>query len=1288
VENSPHHHKIGFTKIEAHLKGEKKLYVLLTAIFFVVLIIGFISPTLLQNKKEHWNSTLQEKLAAIRQNTISIFEKRQTNLLDAASELKKSIEQNKIIDETFPQNLFHDEAYSGFQIFLLDSLLSEAASNATIGLEGREILTTKNGFGTTYFHTSPLITLLCYNEQVKIQNKNYFLLVTSLFETSYNSENISQQNNFLSTLESEFESEVDVAYSPSKAITKDGRYFSFDLQNNKEQKIGLVTVAKPTLKAELKTFKENGNKIQSLFIVIGIVLLGFILRYETKEIKLNFIKPLLAVLYLALVRWIIFALNFPASLVTGELTNPNYFSSAFAGGIVKSPLEFLTTSLFFTAIVAVIYYASNFHLEDFFTSKYTHPVKRAVYGFFSLILLLLSIRGIAAAVKSVIFDSSLRYFDTVDIIPGAPHLVMHIAIFLVVLSGFALFQILLKIIYYSLPGDLKKSVRIVLIYFVLIACSIIFILAQRQPLLTFLMFGFASVLLATVFFLIELTKTKALKKILYLSFAASLLTISLMNFFNSELEKEELKRTALFLSRPQESYSNFLLNESLSKIVLNTTLDDFFLKEGTNQNALALELWLSSSFHNEKISSSLTLLDKRKKIVGYFSNGVPEEQLLPQIAVASLTKSLQIFDVSDKSKQWQKIFCGIIPIVERDEVVGFAAATIILTTRNVLSVNPVAAIFQQPEINLRSLNEKNFVVFLLAENKIYPINGTVFPSPHDINKLATFLTKENEGWISYDGASEIFLGYGVERMNSGSHPYLIVAQKETAFSFSLFNFFKLFIIHTSFLIVVLLLLFAMLSKGKLRLTFRSQLLIAFLLIAILPIIALAIYNRNSVEEKNIALIQNSLKEKANLAENYYRSKTAGAAPLNKQKVFVESSKDLLLSISIYENAKLAFSTQQNLFDASVLRKDISEVVESSLGKRGNGLFVRRFIGSREALSFYKPIMIKDETLFLEVNDYFNQIPVALNFVEVNVFLFGVYSFAIVLIVIISSFLADQISLPIRRLTRATRAVAHGDLNVSLKENSMGELKDLINGFNIMTDELRKNQKELAELEREQAWKEMARQVAHEIKNPLTPMKLTLQQLVAMYKNKSKNFDTLFEKVSETILAQIETLSQIASEFSSFGKMPPLNLASVNLKHALNEIVLLFNEENIALTLSYQAETELIEADASQVKRMFINLIRNAMQASAHKVAIAVEEDARNISVRISDDGKGIPESDIHKIFTSNFTTKTGGMGLGLKLAKKFVESINGDISVETTSANGTAFLVRFQKDFRKKNDAV
>lgn len=1280
MENFPYYYKIVKDKISAYLHGEKKLYVFLASIFFVVIFIGFISPSLLQHKRETWNYKLQKKLADMQEVSLASFEERQSSLIETSNIILNFSRKDRNLSYSSLQSLLLEEKFANFQIFLLDSTNVEIFTNVQSGITWKDIWDTNIKIKSTFFRSTPLQTLLCYSDQIFLKGKKYNLVTATIFETDYLGKNFSPENNFSSALENVFESGVEVLYSPSKAKSLDGRYFSFEIPNNHGQKIGLIIVAKPTLKAELKTFKDNTGKAQSLFIISGIILLGLILRHETRQLKLPFFKPIIVIIFLVFSRWMLFVLNFPADYFPEELTNPNYFSSAFAGGIVKSPLEFLLTAFFFSAIAYYIYHVSKNRLDNFLKINIKNSAIRLGSAVFPILILLLSLRGIAAAVKSVVFDSSLRYFETADIIPGIPHLIMHIAIFLVTLSTMLLIQILIKIFYSSLPKTFSGWMRTIITVLVFLLSSIVFVAVQKQPLVSALLFGFATMLTFVVFFVTKIDNSKTFKYLLIISFASSILTISLMNFFNTELEKEELKRTAITLSRSRTSYLNFLLNESLSKIVHQPKLIDFYLASSTNYSTLALDLWLQSSLRDEKVLSSITLLDKQKKILGYFSTGIQGEQLVPQIVQAALTRDLQIFDISDKSKQWQKMLCGVIPITELNQVIGYVASIVIFTPKNSLNINSTAALFQKPELNFRSLSKKNFNVFLLAEDKIYLISGNALPSASDASKLFALLSKEKEGWIYYEGASENLLGFGIQRINAGNHPFLIVAQKEEDFSFSLFNFFKLFIVHSTFLLSILLLLFLVRLKGKFHLTFRSQLLFAFLLIAVLPIISLAIYNKNSVEGKNILMIHNSLEEKADLAENYFKSQVGKDNHKDLWKVFDEANKNLLLSFSVFENSQLFYSSQQNLFDATLLSKNISPFIVGKSDQSEKGFFRKYFIGSHEALSYYKPITINNREFLFEVNDYFNQIPVALNFIEVNVFLFGVYSLAILLIIIVSSLLADQISSPIRKLTRATRAVAQGDLNVMLNDNSMGEMKELISGFNIMTEELRKNQLELAELEREQAWKEMARQVAHEIKNPLTPMKLTLQQLVAMYKSKSKNFDSLFEKVSETILAQIETLSQIASEFSSFAKMPSPHASQIDLKKELSEIILLFNDENISIHLTYRAQTEFFTGDASQFKRMLINLIRNSIQAQANRVNFSIDEDEKFLLISVADNGKGIPEKFLNKIFNLNFTTKSTGMGIGLKLAKKFVESVEGDISVKETSTNGTTFLIQLPRD--------
>jgi nitrogen fixation/metabolism regulation signal transduction histidine kinase len=231
----------------------------------------------------------------------------------------------------------------------------------------------------------------------------------------------------------------------------------------------------------------------------------------------------------------------------------------------------------------------------------------------------------------------------------------------------------------------------------------------------------------------------------------------------------------------------------------------------------------------------------------------------------------------------------------------------------------------------------------------------------------------------------------------------------------------------------------------------------------------------------------------------------------------------------------------------------------------------------------------------------------------------------------------------------------------------------------MTQELQKNQIELAELEREAAWKEMAKQVAHEIKNPLTPIKLAIQQLVASFKDKSKDFDSIFESVTETTLNQIDNLGQIASEFSSFAKMPSINLEVLDFVPIINDTKNLFIDDNINIDFESEVSEAIVEADTSQLRRLLINMIRNSIQANATDIAIRLSQKSDDYSLILVDNGEGIDDLIKSKIFEINFTTKEKGMGLGLKLAKRFLEGINGKIHLVESGHLGTTFEIIIPK---------
>jgi nitrogen fixation/metabolism regulation signal transduction histidine kinase len=223
---------------------------------------------------------------------------------------------------------------------------------------------------------------------------------------------------------------------------------------------------------------------------------------------------------------------------------------------------------------------------------------------------------------------------------------------------------------------------------------------------------------------------------------------------------------------------------------------------------------------------------------------------------------------------------------------------------------------------------------------------------------------------------------------------------------------------------------------------------------------------------------------------------------------------------------------------------------------------------------------------------------------------------------------------------------------------------------------------LAKSEREGAWREMARQVAHEIKNPLTPMKLSLQHLERVIDQDSPKAYNLTKNVAATLIEQIEHLSQIASDFSAFANIAYANNESVLLNEVLHSVTSLHNGyEQIKVTYMRPGENYYVFADKTQLNRLFTNLVQNAMQAIPEDkkgvVVVNTIHQDRQVIVSVKDNGEGIPEDIRPKIFTPNFTTKSSGTGLGLAMSKNIVEHAHGEIWFETIEGSGTTFYVQF-----------
>jgi nitrogen fixation/metabolism regulation signal transduction histidine kinase len=286
---------------------------------------------------------------------------------------------------------------------------------------------------------------------------------------------------------------------------------------------------------------------------------------------------------------------------------------------------------------------------------------------------------------------------------------------------------------------------------------------------------------------------------------------------------------------------------------------------------------------------------------------------------------------------------------------------------------------------------------------------------------------------------------------------------------------------------------------------------------------------------------------------------------------------------------------------------------------------------------------------------------------------------------LSLFIGKQLSAPLNMLQNKLKEMRLGRRNEKIDYNQNDEIGQLVIQYNRTVDELEQSARLLAKSERESAWKSMARQVAHEINNPLTPMKLSIQQLQRTKKLNDERFDDYFEKSTSMLIEQIDNLSRIAGTFSNFARMPEAKFERVDIAARLHSAVQLFANNNEQIQIDYKGpEKEVhVYADPEQLVQVFNNLLKNATQAIPDDrpgyIEINLWQETERIMIEIRDNGVGIESELYDKLFVPNFTTKSNGMGLGLAIAKNIIELSGGSISFTSGLNEGTTFRVILPK---------
>lgn len=1264
-------------RIENLWSNKKILF--LVFLIFAFAASGLLEPIIRSNKIKNWNSDLVYRIEKNENKILDAFNKKINNLVGIKEFLKKSINGKTIEDNLeFYFDLICSGEFHKYQIQFNDYNNGIVCWNNPIIIGSDLLSLKKNEPSRAFFTRKDLSTFVSLVDTFTAGSSKYHISISEEIEKHYKLPNIEFNSlNLSDSLSKSLSSTIEIEYFDNAQLSKDGRKHSFAILNNYKNKIGVATFEKPTIDLFNKELEEIFRAIQSFLTLLIYLMIGSIGFVRYKKVNKRFTKLIILILYLALFRILLFNLGIPSNYLYSELTDPSNFSSVFAFGIVRSPLDFFITVVGLLIILLVAFKQSSEYF-DVYKNDQKNVLRFLTKIIFTGLFTFLILRSLGASLRSVVFDSTIRYFKEFALIPSPSILLMDLNILLLGFCVILVTVILLRWIFIELTVSSRKlNIKWVIVLFLVFQLlGWLFDLFQKQPQVTpFIRILFISI----IFILTYLTYHKGLRvsNFIYYGFASSILVVSLLVHYNSEIERESLKTTAYELTRPNESVYEFMLYQTLIQSDLDYIKNDLENLD-VNYSSIAFELWNKSLLLKENIPSSISLYNSKKKLLGYFSND--DKNISIDIEKYETGNEPKIFKQQNFFGTQQELI-GINPILHNGEEFGYLVATV-LYDKYYLSAGIIPKFLTFSRSGIASATEyENLKIFFFVDNESVRSFGGVSLNSIEVNRfIEAPLTKYDEAWLKIDIKGEPHLAF-VFKPDNKENELIAVALEERRFAWKLSNFFKVFFVHSIIIFFALLVY----SAGHLKRwkeyfqRYKTKLTFAFILVSVVPLIAIAAYIRDINEEKNEELINNRLTDFALQIESYLKNYSASSG-ISGKLIYDKSAEDLNIEFSTFDSNKLIYSSHQNYYESGLLPSTLNPSVylNSMLGG-SNKSFVMESLNGEQFYSLYLKSNLQGQTIFINANTMFNRVALPLSDVELDIFLFGILAAALILLTILSTLLAGQISSPIRRLTHATRSIGGGDLNIEITEKSSGEIGELASGFNMMIRRLKKSQIELAQLERETAWKEMAKQVAHEIKNPLTPMKLSVQQLIAAYRDKSPKFDEIFQKVTATIINQIETLKNIASEFSNFARMPKMTIEKIDLVLLIKETLNLFADEKYPIHFHTKLSSVYVNADTDHLGRAIINLVRNSLQAEASFVNVTLSVNSDMCGIRIEDNGTGISPMNLERIFENNFTTKPQGMGLGLTMAKKFIESIGGDITIETTSPQGTTFLITLPK---------
>lgn len=1032
----------------------------------------------------------------------------------------------------------------------------------------------------------------------------------------------------------------------------------------------------------------HDNKFSMWLRILASVLVLFFIHklanYYVKE-KGFWFGLLVLVIPVVFLRIISYRFPIPLDFKKLELFDPSVYGANF---ILRSLGDLLINSLLFIWIVLFIRYHFNF---DFSKIKFKIKYYRyAAIVFIAVLMVLITLIG-GYTIQSLVADSQIS-FDVINFFTLNIYSVIGFIVLSCVATGyFFIIQILLQPLNIFIDGK-----RFLPYLAVTVSGLVILTFRLHSPYVSFSLFLLLWLLLFIYLlnfkFLLLQAYNLVSSKFIFWVFFFSVSITAIIVLQNRTKELEERKHFAENLANKADPSGPVIVNIILNDFRNDYLSDIFYRFKNFYQNR-----FLKDSLINENFSGYLNKYDT--KIFTYNAAELPlynDDSTTFNSLNAIIQTQGKPTDIPDLF--YYDISYDRFNYISKKEITDTSGLVqgyifIISKPKRYKSDALYPELFSKGNNN--SIESSPVYAFAVYNNNQLGTSYNDYPFTTEIDN--NDFTYNEFRTVQKNGYEELWYKANADKV-------IVIVRQDRFFIESITLFAYLF---CSFLLIAIFFNLAhhFLTERKasssfkslLQLTIRNQVHGTIILISVFSFIVIGVttilffisrYHSNNREKlsRTIHVMENELRGAIDTLpiENYWVMNFDSLSHDKLEATINKVSNIHAADINLYDlNGNLKVSSVPLPYDKGIVSEKMDPIAFYHLNKlKDVQFFQEQKIGSLKYLSNYLPVRDESgkEYAYLNIPYFESQNKLQDEISNFLVTIINLNAFIFLVAGIIALFIANRITRSFSLISDKMKKINLETGNEEIVWNRQDEIGDLVKEYNKMVKKLDISAEMLARSEREGAWREMARQVAHEIKNPLTPMKLNLQYLQMAIDNNSPDVKNISLYVAGIILEQIEHLSQIAGDFAQFAKIGNTKNQIFDLNQMLeNSITLYSTNDEIEIETDLYPDEILIEADKTQINRLFTNLLQNAVQSvpDYRQIIIKVKSELHDQKALISikDNGNGIQAAMINKIFTPNFTTKTSGTGLGLAMCKGIVEKLNGRIWFETKENEWTCFYV-------------